>query len=430
MGFDLDEFISSLYNKELLSEAVIKELCEKTKEVLVNEGNVRMVSAPVTLVGDVHGQFYDVREIFKIGGYCPSTNYIFLGDYVDRGYYSVETITLLTCLKLRYPDRITLVRGNHESRAVTQVTWLYNFSALNYTFHKTYGFYTECLRKYGSANVWNYFTDMFDYLVLSVVIDNSIFCVHGGLSPSIHTIDQIKVIDRFKEIPHEGPMADLVWSDPIQPTAPTFNSNNPLNSLEDNKGDFAISPRGAGYIFGRDVTRKFLEVNGLGHICRAHQLCMEGYQILFDDMLSTVWSAPNYCYRAGNLASVLEIGPGLERAFNVFGPCPEDEREAGPNMAGAALTGKDAGLESDIVDDGLALTAEYSAEAEGSVPARGRKKRFGRGRGAVNAGMIFKSRAEAEIEGFSTFTEGVGNVGYSEAQTTRGMTQVVNEYFL
>ncbi|KAI8836568.1 Metallo-dependent phosphatase-like protein [Chytridium lagenaria] len=303
MAWDLDLFISKLYARELLSEQVIKELCEKVKEVLINEGNVRHIAAPVTLVGDVHGQFYDVLEIFKIAGPCPSTNYVFLGDYVDRGYYSVETIALLTCLKLRYPDRVTLVRGNHESRAVTQ----------------TYGFYTECLR--------NAFTDMFDYLVLSVIIEDSIFCVHGGLSPSLHTIDQIKVIDRFREIPHEGPMADLVWSDPL-PTPPnTTDAAGGIGFTGDDKGDFAISSRGAGYTFGREVTRKFLDINGLGHICRAHQLCMEGYQILYDDLLSTVWSAPNYCYRAGNLASVLEVGPGLERFFNVFGPCPDVERE-------------------------------------------------------------------------------------------------------
>ena len=132
---------------------------------------------------------------------------------MDRGYFSIETISLLTCLKLRYPDRVHLVRGNHESRGVTQ----------------SYGFYTECLRKYHGAKVWKIFTDMFDFLTLSVVIDNQIFCVHGGmyllfqgrcvdgglgLSPSIHELDQILVIDRFKEIPHEGGMADLVWSDP------------------------------------------------------------------------------------------------------------------------------------------------------------------------------------------------------------------------
>lgn len=215
-----------------------------------------------------------------------------VGDYVDRGLFSVETISLLVCLKLRYPDRVHLVRGNHESRGVTQ----------------SYGFYTECARKYGNANVWHYFTDMFDYLTLSVVINDEILCVHGGLSPSIHSIDQIKIIDRFREIPHEGPMADLVWSDP-----------------DPERDEFSLSPRGAGYTFGAQVVRKFLEVNNMSHILRAHQLCNEGYQVLFDDRLSTVWSAPNYCYRCGNLASVLEVGDKMERFFNIFDAAPEND---------------------------------------------------------------------------------------------------------
>lgn len=138
---------------------------------------------------------------------------------------------------------------------------------------------------------------MFDFLTLSVVIDDAIFCVHGGLSPSIHHIDQIKIIDRFREVPHEGPMADLVWSDP-----------------DPEKEDFAISPRwvighhpfgcvltdrrGAGYTFGAAIVKKFLTLNGMNHILRAHQLCMEGYSVLYNDQLSTVWSAPNYCYRS------------------------------------------------------------------------------------------------------------------------------------
>lgn len=324
MYFDLDELISQVLNyRALLSEAVLKSLCVKCKEVLIDEGNIKNVSSPVTLVGDVHGQFYDLLEIFKIGGLAPDTNYIFLGDYVDRGYYSVETITLLTLLKLRYPNRVTLVRGNHESRSVTQ----------------TYGFYTECVRKYGSPTVWSLFTDLFDFLVLAVVIDDCILCVHGGLSPSIHTMDQIKIIDRFREIPHEGPMADLVWSDPSSSNVPfmsaavTPQSNKSsttffydLSTTE--KGDFAVSPRGAGYVFGKEVTKKFLQINALHHICRAHQLCMEGYQILYDDMLSTVWSAPNYCYRCGNLASILELNSSLTRHFNVFGSCPESERDS------------------------------------------------------------------------------------------------------
>lgn len=224
--------------------------------------------------------------------------------------FSVETISLLVCLKLRYPERVHLIRGNHESRGVTQ----------------SYGFYTECSRKYGNANVWHYFTDMFDFLTLSVVIDNEIFCVHGGLSPSIHSIDQIKIIDRFREIPHEGPMADLVWSDP-----------------DPERDEFSLSPRGAGYTFGAQVVKKFLAVNNMSHILRAHQLCQEGYQVLYDDRLSTVWSAPNYCYRCGNMASVLEVHTDGTRFFNVFAAAPENDLH------------KDAQLGGDKTADGSAL---------------------------------------------------------------------------
>ncbi|KDE03902.1 serine/threonine-protein phosphatase [Microbotryum lychnidis-dioicae p1A1 Lamole] len=298
MPLDLDGAIATLLRKRLLAESLVKEICEKTKELLMRESNVVHVQAPVTVVGDIHGQFYDLIEIFRIGGYSPHTNYLFLGDYVDRGLFSVETISLLTCLKLRYPNRVQLIRGNHESRAVTQ----------------TYGFYSECVRKYGSPAVWTYFTDMFDFLTLSVVIDDRIFCVHGGLSPSVHTLDQIKIIDRFREIPHEGPMADLVWSDP-----------------DPDKEEFSISPRGAGYTFGSSVVKSFLHTNSMNHILRAHQLCMEGFSVLYDDRLSTVWSAPNYCYRCGNMASILEVGPGGEKHFNVFDAAPENERD-GPGQ--------------------------------------------------------------------------------------------------
>ncbi|KTW27137.1 uncharacterized protein T551_03131 [Pneumocystis jirovecii RU7] len=294
LKMDVDICIEKLYKKQLLSEPIIETICDHAKRLLMEESNVLHICSPVTVVGDIHGQFYDLVEIFRIGGFCPDTNYLFLGDYVDRGLFSVETISLLVCLKLRYPNRVHLIRGNHESRSVTQ----------------TYGFYTECIRKYGSANVWHHFTNMFDFLTLSVIIDNKIFCVHGGLSPSIHSIDQIKIINRFREIPHEGPMADLVWSDPDQ-----------------DKRDFSISPRGAGYTFGIDIVQKFLEINNMEHILRAHQLCHEGYQVLYDGKLSTVWSAPNYCYRCANLASILEIYDNGERKFNVFDAAPENEHD-------------------------------------------------------------------------------------------------------
>ncbi|OLP81726.1 putative serine/threonine-protein phosphatase 2A catalytic subunit B [Symbiodinium microadriaticum] len=146
-------------------------------------------------------------------------------------------------------------------------------------------------------------------------IGGSLLAVHGGLSPSIHHLDQIRLLDRFSEIPHDGPLADLMWSDP-----------------DPDKTGFVISPRGAGYVFGQDVAEKFLHVNQLSHIVRAHQLCMSGYQVLFDDTLSTVWSAPNYCYRFGNIASILEVSEEGSRFFNVFGPAPESAEKTDTSL--------------------------------------------------------------------------------------------------
>merc|ERR1712178_439647 len=166
-----------------------------------------------------------------------------MGDYVDRGYNSVECVTLVTLLKVRYPNRICILRGNHESRQITQV----------------YGFYDECLRKYGSANVWKLITDLFDFLPLAALIENQLFCPHAGLSPGLDTISSINSLSRFEEVPHDGPMCDLLWSDP------------------DERSGWGVSPRGAGYTFGQDVSEQFNHNNGLMLITRAHQLTMEGF---------------------------------------------------------------------------------------------------------------------------------------------------------
>lgn len=124
-----------------------------------------------------------------------------MGDFVDRGIHSVEVMTLLVAFKVRYKDRIFLLRGNHESRSTSNV----------------YGFYDECIKKYGSAKVWTQFTDLFDYLPVSALVENKVMCMHGGLSPSMEHIDELNQIDRFTEVPHEGCICDLLWSDPTEP---------------------------------------------------------------------------------------------------------------------------------------------------------------------------------------------------------------------
>eukprot|EP01069_Polyplicarium_translucidae_P003054 Polyplicarium_translucidae@DN2199_c0_g1_i3.p2 len=289
---DLDRQIEQLRRCEYIRESEVRTLCAKARELLADESNVQRVDAPVTICGDIHGQFFDLVELFKVGGNVPETNYLFLGDFVDRGYYSVETFLLLLALKVRYPDRITLIRGNHESRQITQV----------------YGFYDECLRKYGTVNVWRYCTEIFDYLALAAIVEEKYFAVHGGLSPAVNTIDEIRGIDRKQEVPHEGNMCDLLWSDP-----------------EEMSG-WGLSPRGAGFLFGSDIVKQFCHSNDVEVIARAHQLVMDGYRWWFDRQLVTVWSAPNYCYRCGNTASILELDQDTRHTFKLFEAAPAVRR--------------------------------------------------------------------------------------------------------
>lgn len=205
-----------------------------------------------------------------------------------------------------------------------------------------YGFYDECLRKYGNASVWRHCVQCFDCFGLAALVDEQVLCVHGGLSPDVRTLDQVRAIDRNQEIPHEGAFCDLVWSDP-----------------EDIAGSWQLSPRGAGFLFGKRVTDEFHLVNNLQFLARAHQLVMEGRKYHFDKRLVTVWSAPNYCYRCGNVAAILEIG----------GPAGTADSHGGNGGNRGDGTGGNGGTEMDDFDGEGNCPGENEGYP-GSIPQR------------------------------------------------------------
>eukprot|EP00727_Mastigamoeba_balamuthi_P008988 m51a1_g4711 hypothetical protein (320) ;mRNA; r:291759-293132 len=296
MSYSVERCVEQLLLRcEPLEPAVLADICEKLKEILVNEPNVVSVSSPLTIVGNLHAQFSDLLELFRTGGMCPDTNYLFLGDYADFWMYGVETVQLLLCLRLRYPSRITLLRGEHETRTVSAI----------------YGLYSECLRKYGDVGVWECLCDLYDYLPMGALVDNTVFAVHGGIpspppSAPVVCLDQIRVQDRFQEVPREGVLTELLWNDPTA----------------DREG-FTRSQRGVGLMYGPDVLAKFAAANGLARVVRAHQLCMGGFAVQGAGLLTTVWSAPNCAGRCGNVGAVVEVADDCSLFCNTFLAAPE-----------------------------------------------------------------------------------------------------------
>jgi serine/threonine-protein phosphatase PP1 catalytic subunit len=237
-------------------------------------------------------------RLFDYGGYPPSSNYLFLGDYVDRGKQSIETICLLMAYKIKYPENFFMIRGNHEAELVNRL----------------YGFYDECHRRY-SIKLWKDFTVMFNWLPVSALIDDKIFCVHGGLSPDLKSIEQLYEIQRPTDVPNSGLLCDILWSDP-SPDVDTWGENE----------------RGVSFIFSPSVIKKFLEENSLDLICRAHQVVEDGYEFFADRTLVTVFSAPDYCGEYDNCAAMMIVDHNLMCSFKVLKPLseidtPEKEKE-------------------------------------------------------------------------------------------------------
>ena len=277
--------IYSTPTKEVnLTEIEIKYLINTSKKILIEQPTFLDLESPVTVCGDTHGQYPDLLRLFELGGYPPDTNYLFLGDYVDRGEQSIETICLLLAYKIKFEENFFILRGNHESGSINRI----------------YGFYDECKRRY-NIKVWKHFVDLFNCLPIAACIDDKIFLVHGGLSPELKNMDDIKKIMRPTDVPEEGLLCDLLWSDP-----------------ENISKDWGTNDRGVSVIFNAKVVEKFLENNELDLICRAHQVVEEGYEFFGDKKLVTVFSAPNYCREFDNNGGIMLVDENLRCSFKII----------------------------------------------------------------------------------------------------------------
>lgn len=176
-----------------LSEAEVRGLCTRSREIFMSQPILLELEAPLKICGDIHGQYFDLLRLFEYGGYPPDANYLFLGDYVDRGKQSLETICLLLAYKIKYPENFFLLRGNHECASINRI----------------YGFYDECKRRY-SIKLWKTFTDCFNCLPIVAIIDDKILCMHGGLSPELSNMEQIRRVLRPVDVPDVGLLCDLL----------------------------------------------------------------------------------------------------------------------------------------------------------------------------------------------------------------------------
>lgn len=291
---DIDSAISRLLdvrnNKSgktfCLKNNEIIYICYKVRDVLLEQSCLLELNPPVNIVGDIHGQYDDLLRIFDILGYPPSTNYLFLGDYVDRGKQSLETILLLLCFKIKYPENFFILRGNHECASVNRV----------------YGFYDECKRRC-SLKIWKVFTDVFNCLPIAAVVAGKIFCVHGGLSPSLNTMNDIRMIQRPTDVPDFGLLNDLLWSDP-----------------SDTAIDWEDNERGVSYCFGKAILADFLSKHEFDLVARAHIVVEDGYEFFGDRTLVTIFSAPNYCGEFDNKGAVMAVNDDLLCSFELLQP--------------------------------------------------------------------------------------------------------------
>ncbi|KAK2811453.1 hypothetical protein FQN50_002076 [Emmonsiellopsis sp. PD_5] len=273
------------YREGRLTEEQALWIIHTGTQLLRAEPNLLEMDAPITVCGDVHGQYYDLMKLFEVGGDPAETRYLFLGDYVDRGYFSIECVLYLWALKIWYPNTLWLLRGNHECRHLTDY----------------FTFKLECKHKY-SEKIYDACTESFCALPLAAIMNKQFLCIHGGLSPELHTLEDLKSIDRFKEPPTQGLMCDILWADPLEEFG------------QEKTGEYFVhnNVRGCSYFFSYPAACAFLEKNNLLSIIRAHEAQDAGYRMYrktrttgFPSVM-TIFSAPNYLDVYNNKAAVLK----------------------------------------------------------------------------------------------------------------------------
>jgi serine/threonine-protein phosphatase PP1 catalytic subunit len=269
-----------------LPELDVKCALTRAKALFAEEPSLVQVSAPCKIVGDIHGQFSDLVRLLDCGGTPGDQTYIFLGDYVDRGTYGIEVVILLLCYKVLNKDKLYMLRGNHESGPICRI----------------YGFYDEVKRRY-SVKMWKAFVEVFDSLPLAAVIDDKIFTVHAGLSPEMPEVSVVNKVQRPLEVPEEGIVCDLMWSDP-----------------DPDITGWAENDRGVSYVFGADIVTDFLDKNDFDLVVRAHQVVEDGYEFFASRQMVTLFSAPNYCGEFDNAGAMMTVRDDLMCSFQLLKP--------------------------------------------------------------------------------------------------------------
>ncbi|RDX81603.1 Serine/threonine-protein phosphatase PP1, partial [Mucuna pruriens] len=295
-----------------LSESEIRQLCAAARDIFLQQPNLLELEAPIKICGDIHGQYSDVLRLFEYGGLPPEANYLFLGDYVDRGKQSLETICLLLAYKVKYPENFFLLRGNHECASINRI----------------YGFYDECKRRF-NVRLWKTFTECFNCLPVAALIDEKILCMHGGLSPDLLHLDQIRNIQRPTDVPDTGLLCDLLWSDPSKEVQ-----------------GWGMNDRGVSYTFGADKVSEFLQKHDLDLICRAHQVVEDGYEFFANRQLVTIFSAPNYCGEFDNAGAMMSVDETLMCSFQILKPADKKAKVNFGSTATAKPGNSPAGVKS------------------------------------------------------------------------------------